>query len=36
MVPGSKEYQLSELLTKADQRMYEDKKKKKKPEDVIR
>lgn len=36
MVHGSKEYQLSELLTKADQRMYEDKKKKKKPGDVIR
>lgn len=33
---GSKEYQLSELLEQADKRMYEDKKRKKKPGAVIR
>lgn len=35
-VYGSKEYNLKKLLEEADQLMYEDKKKKKKPGDVIR
>ncbi len=36
MVYGCKEYELSKLLKKADELMYEDKKKKKKPGEVIR
>lgn len=36
MVHGCKEYQLSQLLKKADELMYEDKKKKKKPGAAIR